>query len=51
MDESVAYDRKIFFSKIFFGLNPSSADNIPLYSVRLLMNHPVHSFTILTAQN
>ena len=41
MDDFVAYDLEIFFNKDFFGLNPSSADNKPLYSVPLLMNHGV----------
>ena len=41
MNDFVAKDLNIFFIKDFFGLNPSSADNRPLYSVPLLMNHPV----------
>ena len=40
-DDFVAWDINIFFSKDFFGSNPSSADNRALYSVPLVMNHPV----------
>ena len=41
-DDFVAWDINIFFSKDFFGSKPSSADNRALYSVPLVMNHPVY---------
>ena len=33
----------MFFNKEVFELNPSSADNMPLYSVPLYMNHGVNN--------
>ena len=42
MNNFVAYDLKILFDKELFELSPSSADNRPLYSVPLYMNHGVH---------
>ena len=41
MDNFVAHDLMISFNKEFLKLSPSSADNKPLYSVPLYMNHGV----------